>query len=166
MLALTRRGSNLDITTRVLDKRNANAVLFEHTVTDTPQADPVLPTAPSEDSSARLTRREIPGPCWGLPPLNGHCRGSTHRTHPIPRAQVIYDNLELWQNESPQLTIQNAVVLSWPVTQGSFILESADNVNGPWTPGLDPWCRTNAGCTEASISAPDSRKFFRLRLGP
>jgi hypothetical protein len=64
------------------------------------------------------------------------------------------------------MTIQNAVVLSWPAKPEPFILESADNADGPWTPVPDPWCRTNAECTEASIAAPGSLKFFRLRLAP
>ena len=82
---------------------------------------------------------------------------------PSPRAQVIYDNLELWQYESPQLTIQNAVVLSWPLTQGQFVLESAPSLDGPWAPVLDLWWRTNAGQNQVSILAPDSLKLFRLR---
>jgi len=44
VLALTRAGTNLNITTRVLDKDNSNSVLFERTITDTPKADPVLPS--------------------------------------------------------------------------------------------------------------------------
>jgi hypothetical protein len=44
VLALTRAGTNLNITTRVLDKENGNAVLFDRTVIDTPKADPVLPS--------------------------------------------------------------------------------------------------------------------------
>jgi hypothetical protein len=74
--------------------------------------------------------------------------------------------VRVWQYESPQLAIQNAVVLSWPVTAGPWVLENAENVNGPWTPVANPWCRTNAGSAEASMCARESRKFFRLRLGP
>ena len=58
VFALTRVGSDLRITTRVLDKDNANAVLFDRTVIDTPQADPVLPN--------RTARGEI-----GMPDLVG-----------------------------------------------------------------------------------------------
>lgn len=81
-------------------------------------------------------------------------------------AQVTYDNLEVWQYESPQLAIHNAVVLCWPVTQGQFILESASTVDGPWEPVPDPWWRTNAAQNEVCILAPDSMKLFRLRLVP
>jgi len=64
------------------------------------------------------------------------------------------------------LAIQNAVVLSWPLTPGQFILESAASVDAPWAPVPNPWWRTNAGQNQVSILAPDSLKLFRLRLVP
>ncbi len=45
VLALTRQGSDLKINTRVLDKDAAKTALFDRTVTDTPQSDPVLTSA-------------------------------------------------------------------------------------------------------------------------
>jgi hypothetical protein len=83
-------------------------------------------------------------------------------------APVIYDNVELWQYASPQLAIQNAVVLSWPVAQGQgqFVVESAASVDGPWSPVPEPWSRTNDGQCEVSVLAADSMKFFRLRFAP
>ena len=83
---------------------------------------------------------------------------------PQPPAQVTFDNAEVQQYESPELTIQNAVVLSWPLTQGQFVLESASSVSGPWVLVPDPWWRTNAGQNQVSILAPDRLKLFRLRL--
>jgi hypothetical protein len=167
VLSLARRGSNVDITTRVLDKQNANAVLFDHTVTDTPQADPVLPNRAVRGTIGASDQPGSPWPLLGSPGLAELTLSwFDSQRAPNPRAQVIYDNLELWQYESPQLAIQRAVVLSWPVTPGPWILESTENVNGPWTSVVNPWCRTNAGRTEASIQAPESGKFFRLRLGP
>jgi len=62
VLALTRRGSDLEITTRVLDKDNANAVLFERTATDTPRRTRFSPTARSEGRSVVPTCPEHPGP--------------------------------------------------------------------------------------------------------
>ena len=81
-------------------------------------------------------------------------------------AQVIYDNLEVWQYQTPQLNIQNAVVLSWPVTAAQFVVESAPGVNGPWETVPDPWLRTNATQIQMSVSAPDSMRLFRLRFAP
>ena len=65
VLALTRRGSDLGITTRILDKDNANAVLFERTVTDTPQVDPVFPNRAVKGRSADLTCRNTLGRSQG-----------------------------------------------------------------------------------------------------
>jgi hypothetical protein len=70
------------------------------------------------------------------------------------------------QYESPELTIQNAVVLSWPVTPGEFVLEIADSVNGPWELVPDPWWRTTGGQNQVSIAAPDRMRLYRLRLAP
>jgi len=87
---------------------------------------------------------------------------------PNPRAQVIFDNVEVWQYATPQLTIQNAVVLSWPLPQGQghFVVESASSLDGPWTTIPDPWSRTNNGECEVCVLAEDAMKFFRLRFAP
>ena len=78
-------------------------------------------------------------------------------------AEVTFDNVEVSQFESPQLAIQHAVVLSWPLTQGQFVLESASTINGPWTPVPDLWWRTNTGQNQVSVLARDSLILFRLR---
>jgi hypothetical protein len=164
VLALTCRGSNVEITTRVLDKDNANAVLFERTLTDTPQADPVLP-----DRAVRGTRSEpdVAGTPWPVGAAPGNVELSVTWVNserpPDGYAAAIFDNLEVRQYESPELTIQRAVVLSWPVTSGLFILECASSVDGPWDPVPAPWWRTNAAQNEVCILAPDSMKLFRLR---
>lgn len=161
-LSFTHLGSDLKITARVLDKENAKAVLFEHTVIDTPQVDPTFPNRAvkgilsSPDPAGtpyvlQYTGYAVVGIAW-LDPERA----------PSPLAQVTYDNLQVQEYESPQLTIQQAVVLSWPLTEGQFILESAPGVNGPWTPVIDPWWRSNAGRNEMCIPAPESLKLFRL----
>jgi hypothetical protein len=63
----------------------------------------------------------------------------------------------------PNWLFGNAVVLSWPLTQGQFVLESAASLGGPWEAVSDPWWRTNGPQNEVSIRAPDSQRFFRLR---
>jgi len=168
VLALTRRGSDLEITTRVLDKDNANALLFERTVTDTPQADVVLPNGGVKGLKGDA---DLPGsPLWGANATGYYVQlllgwGNPERASQ-PAAEVIFDNLEVWQYESPELKIQNAVVLSWPVTQGTFVVESASSVNGPWEAIAEPWSQIKDGKTEVSILAPDNMKLFRLRQAP
>jgi sugar lactone lactonase YvrE len=163
VLALTRRGSDLEITTRILDKDNANAVLFERTVTDTPQADPVLPNRAVRGA---LSGPDLPGTPWAVAKAPTDVELTltwvNSQAAPQPLAEVIFDNLEVWQYESPQLAIRNAVVLSWPLTQGQFVLESAPSVSGPWDPVTDAWWRTNAGQCQVSVLAPASMTLFRL----
>jgi hypothetical protein len=167
VLSLTRLGSDLRINTRVLDKDNANAVLFERTVTDTPQADPVLP---NRAIKGLLSGPDLPGTPWPVANAPGYVLLGMEWANPQSSsagvAEAIFDNLEVWQYESPQLNIQSAVVLSWPLTDGQFVLESASSVNGLWAPVPDPWWRTNAGQNQVSILAPDNLKLFRLRSGP
>jgi sugar lactone lactonase YvrE len=163
VLALKRVGSDVKITARVLDKDNANAVLFERTVTDTPQADPVLPNRAVRGA---LSGPDLVGTPWAVAKAPTEVEltltWANSQAAPQPAAEVIFDNLEVWQYESPQLAIQNAVVLSWPVTQGEFVLESAPSVSGPWDPVTDAWWRTNAGQCQVSILAPASMTLFRL----
>jgi hypothetical protein len=167
VLSLTRVGSDVKITTRVLDKENANTVLFERTVTDTPQADPVLPNRAARES---IGMADLPGTPWPVVQAPTDVELTLtwvdSQAAPQPPAQVTFDNLEVWQYEPPQLAIQNAVVLSWPLTPGQFVLEHAATVNGPWELVPDPWWRTNAGENQVSVLAPDSLRLFRLHLAP
>jgi hypothetical protein len=166
VLALTRFGSDLRITTRVLDKDNANAVLFERTTTDTPAADPVLP---SRSVNGVLSYPDPVGTPYLLQSPSYADVGIAWlnpQSGPNPLAQVIYDNMEVWQYQTPQLNIQNAVVLSWPVTAAQFVVESAPGVSGPWETVPDPWLRTNATQIQMSVLAPDSMRLFRLRFAP
>lgn len=167
VLALTRAGTNLNITTRVLDKDNSNSVLFERTITDTPNADPVLTnyTAGGMIGMADPVGTPWPllmGPAW----IQLNLTWTDSLLAPNPQARVTFDNAEVWQYETPQLTIVDAVLLSWPVTAGQFVLYSAPSLTGPWAPVADPWTRTNNSVCEASIPRTDSVRFFRLLLPP
>jgi hypothetical protein len=166
VLALTRLGSNLKINARVLDKANGNAVLFDQTVIDTPQSDPVLP---DRALKGLHTLADPAGPPYLLQtptyPVVGLAWVNL-QSAPPPLTQVTYDNFEVWQYESPELAIENAVVLSWPLTQDQFVLESALGLDGAWVPVPDPWWRNDHGQNEVTIRAPDVAKFYRLRQGP
>ena len=109
VLALTRRGSNLEINTRILDKDNGNAVLFDRLVIDTPQSDPVVPSRgfrnllswPDPAGTPPPVLRAPAAVCLGvgwLNPTNG----------PWPAAQVVYDNVEVWLRPAPR-----PYVVSW-----------------------------------------------------
>ncbi len=84
-------------------------------------------------------------------------------------AQVTFADVQVWRYQTPPLSIQNAVVLSWPAPQGAwqFVLESAPSVNGSWAPVPDLWSRTNATQIEVSVVASQSmQQLFRLRFLP
>ncbi len=167
VLALTRAGTDLNITTRVLDKDNSNSVLFERTITDTPKADPVLPSGTAGGMIGMADPVGTPwplltGPTW----IQLNLTWADPLLAPNPRARVTFDNAEVWQYEPPQLTIQKAIVLSWPLSQGQFVLESAFSVDGPWAPVPNLWCRTNNAQIEASVLAGESMQFFRLIFAP
>jgi hypothetical protein len=167
VLALTRAGTNLNVTTRVLDKDNANSVLFERTVLDTPQADPVLPSGTVKGMIGMADPTGTPWPLLMAPTwIELTLQWGNPQLAPEPRAQLIFDNVEVWQYESPQLTIADSVLLSWPVTTGQFILDSAPSLTGPWAPVAEPWMRTNNGRFEVSVLASASMQFFRLRPTP
>jgi len=161
VLSLTRLEPDLRIDIRVLDKDNNNALLFEKTVIDTPQADPVFPQGDSDVSGSPWPMISEPGSLA----LNLEWVNAEHAPEGGV-AQVTFSDVQMWRYQTPPLSIQNAVVLSWPVTAGHFVLESASHINGPWATVPDPWGRTNAGQNEVSSLAADSGKFFRLRLGP
>lgn len=166
VLSLTRVGSDLRINTRVLDKDSANAVLFERTVIDTPQSDPALPNGAIKGIR---TGPDLMAASWPLQvsgdAVFGLWWGNTERG-PQPAAEVIFDNLEVWQYASPQLAIQSAVVLSWSAPNVLFAVDTASSVLGPWTPLAVPWCRTNTTHIEVVVPAPESMRLFRLRFMP
>lgn len=104
VLALTRLGSDVRITTRVLDKDNANAVLFERTVTDTPQADPVLP---NRAVRGWIGVADLAGTPWLVVTAPTYVTLGLQWANPASATQraaaVTFDNAEVWQYESPQL---------------------------------------------------------------
>jgi hypothetical protein len=103
VLAFTRRGTNVEIRTRVLDKDNGDALLFERTVTDTPQADAVLP---SGDVWGVRSMGDVPGtppPVLSAPGNVAVGVAWSNTQHgPQPAAQVIYDNIEVRRYLSPR----------------------------------------------------------------
>lgn len=171
ILALTRRDSNVEINTRVLDRDNGDAVLFNQTTTDTPESDPVLLSSPAPDKDLVVVP-DLAGTPWPVisapdSVLLGMAWVDTQHGS-TGDASVTFDNLQVWQYEVPPLGIQNAVVLSWSFSQGQgqFEVVTAPAVGGPWEPLADPWCRTNATQVQVSVPAAESARFFRLRFAP
>jgi len=161
-LALTRVQPNLVITARVLDKAAANAVLYQASVVDTPEADPTLTVSQFEAlTGMRLTDLgpdQKADPLTSFFPLLGVFQ-NTDGSEPAPTA--IFDNLELWTCETPPLVIEHAVRLMWPAAAtANYILESAATVLGPWLP-VQEW--SMPGMQQMTAPASEAAKFFRVR---
>lgn len=161
-LALTRVQPNLVITARVLDKAAANAVLYQCTVVDTPNAEPTLTVSQFEAlTGMRLTDLgpdQKANPLTSFFPLLGVFQ-YTDGSEPAPTA--IFDNLELRTYEIPQVGIERAVRLMWPADDtANYGLESATTVMGPWLPVQE---LSMPGMQQMTAPASEAAKIFRVR---
>lgn len=106
VLALTRRGSNLEINTRVLDKDNADSILFDRTAIDTPQADPVLLSRSVWGAASMTDPPGTPPPILSAPKAVALGVMWTNALRgPQPAAQVSYAHLEVWQYPTPRRNV-------------------------------------------------------------
>ncbi|MBI2925633.1 MAG: hypothetical protein HYY24_08010 [Verrucomicrobia bacterium] len=162
VLALTRVGSDVRINTRVLDKDNANAVLFDRTVTDTPQADPVLPNRAAKGVIGMADLSGTPWPVAKAPTdVELTLTWANPESAPQGAAEVTFDNLEVWQYEPPELKIEPAVIVSWPIAPGNWLLESSATVGGRYVP-LPQTPEIQDGRFQVVVPAANQAQFFRL----
>ena len=164
-LALTRVDPNVVVTVRVLDKDNQEAVLYQRSVVDTPQADRTLTSAELLALSG-MNLSVLPDVSG--PPLSSgnavflHAFQYTDGTQ--PQLDVTYDNLELRTSEVPGVGIERAVRLSWPVSSIiNYAVEGAPTVQGPWLPVQDT---AVPGMNQMTAPASELMQFFRLRQSP
>ena len=76
-------------------------------------------------------------------------------------AEVTFDNLEVWQYEPPELEIELAAIVSWPLSPGNWILESAAAVDGRYAP-LPQTPEIRDGRHQVIVLATNQAQFFRL----
>lgn len=134
MLTLSRRDSNLVVNSRVLDKANANAILFDRTVIDTPQADSVITNRTVRGAPAV---QDLAEEAWRLISGSGYVEATldwVNAEHgPDGAAEVIYDNVEVWFYEVEpllaSLTLQppNAI-LNWTGGVPPFQVQTASGL--------------------------------------
>jgi len=134
VLQFSAEGNALRITAKLLDKDNANAVLYEQSFLDGPGSDVgVLPNLPPgfawvSDPGAPLMNVEL---AWAGVVFIG--AGT-----PTP-AELVVDNLEYDLYPAPGLAIEKSVLLSWPEnTAEEQSVVSAESLTGPWVPCLEP----------------------------
>ncbi len=101
-LALTRVQANLVLTTRVLDMADPSTVLYEHSVVDTPGADPTL-TAAQFQALTGIRLNDVAPDAPGTPPIaDAVWLGVFQYTdgrQPVPKAT--FDNLSVWTYQVP-----------------------------------------------------------------
>jgi hypothetical protein len=64
--------------------------------------------------------------------------------------------------EPPNLSIEAAVILSWPIAADSYVLMGADTVDGPWVE-IDAAVTVEDGQSTVTIKASERMRFYRLR---
>jgi hypothetical protein len=162
--AMTRTGSGLILTARLLDKANPNLVRQEISVIDTPLRDASLNTAQVETLTGM--HLDCPRDGIGAPYLYGdrYFLAVSQYTADTawPVVEATFDNLELWTHDIPILTIDRAVRLRWPASAFPFTVEAAPGVNGPWLPVLEPVFESD-GMKHLGVPSSDPIKLFRLK---
>ncbi len=163
-LALTRTDPNLTLTARVLDKDNQEAVLYQKTVVDTPQADATLT---SDEFLARTGLKLAIVPDIADTPIIAGDRvylaAWQYTDGNQPQAHVTYDNLEMRTTEIPPIGIERALRLSWPAVGLNYLPQWGPTPNGPWQPVQD---QTIPGMNQITIPASGTMGFIRIIEGP
>lgn len=171
-VAVTRVNPNVIITTRVLDKANDNAVLYERSVVDTPEVDRTLSETELEAASGMHLHS---GPDSGPPLTSGSAVLLTvfqYNDGTRPAAEVTFDNLERWTSTfpawKPEITIQ--LLSNGPprvnlklsaAANSSWAIERALNPTGPWVV-LGTLLIGSDG--SAQCEDPNPVGFYRARL--
>lgn len=174
-LSVTRVNPNVIITTRVLDKANNNAVLYERSAVDTPGVDPTLTESELEAASGMHLHT---GADVGAPITSGSDVFLTvfqYNDGTRPAAEVTYDNLERWTHAFPVWRPEIAIQLLSTVPplvnltlsadpDSSWSIEGAVESSGPWTNigALRVGTNGSAGLQDGNPLHP--ARLYRARL--
>ena len=172
-LAVTRVSPNVIITTRILDKANNNAVLYERSAVDTPNIDRTLTAAELESASGMHLHT---GTDMGTPITSGSDVFLTvfqYNDGTRPAAEAIYDNLErrtstfpVWR---PEIAIQmstNSPTVNLTLSadpNSSWTIERAVELTGPWTTQSALLIGPNGTAQVQDTHSPDGAGFYRAR---
>lgn len=164
-MTLTRVLESLQITCRVLDKANQNAVLLERSFLDTPGVDSSLTY--NEFRNLTGIRNVTLRPDSGRPTFQGN-KGvvciwqSTDGRQPPMEAFV--DNFILRRHDQPPIAIAPAVRLSWPAPSGSrYRVLGASALEGPWLEVRDG---NLPGTQSQTVPISSGFRFYRLHPAP
>ena len=165
VLAQTLVNDKVVLITRLLDKDNGDAVLFQRVVGDTPAADPTVSSAQvAALSGMQLT---VGVDIAGTPYTNGNVvdlESWQYNNGSRAMAEVTFDNLELRTSDIPPVGIEGAVRLSWPLSATlNYVVEAAPTLQGPWLPVQNT---AVPDLQQMTVPANDIMGFFRLRQSP
>lgn len=165
-LALTPVGADVVLTGKVLNKDNG-AVIAQVVATDTPAPDPTVSATELAGLNGGRVWEDIITDPIGLPYTNGAAPlvlvYQQSDVAPLT-ATATFDNLELRTYEVPQVAIERAVRLMVPApATGSWMMESATTVEGPWLPFQET---AIPGVQRLTLPANDMMKFYRVVPAP
>jgi hypothetical protein len=161
-LTLTVSGEDVVLTGRVLDKANANRVLYTCSVVDTPASDPGPVGTPPHHPRFPLLNDPAKAPLKsGSRILVGLAQESDGTTLP---AEAKFDNVVLQASEVGRLSIDKAVRVSWPTSDFPLSVEVAPSSQGPWKPVLEV-VNESGGVKQVTIpvTSYEEMPFFRLK---
>jgi len=158
-LSLTPVGGNLVLTGKVLDKATG-AVIAQVVATDTPASDPTLSASKlAEVTGGRVWQGIVTDPS-GAPHTSGIAPaifvGQESDTNVT--AFGTFDNLELRAYEVPQLGIEPAVRISWPITSQNYRPQWAPTLQGPWQEIPD---QTIPEMNQVTVPSGGNMRFFK-----
>jgi hypothetical protein len=165
-LAFTRRGENLHIAIRILEKGPNAVVLYEKTVIDTPASDPCLIGLVEFEPGVFLPSVADPMGTWT--PLGMPYFGIWQTTDGTKAAVTgVFDNFTATTGDIPPLKIQKSVLLTWPDTGLAFQVEATPSLSGPttqWRPVTEPVIECN-GMKQVTIplSSYEAMEVYRLK---
>ncbi|MHC1763144.1 MAG: hypothetical protein AB9869_02400 [Verrucomicrobiia bacterium] len=162
VLSITGIGSGLRLQYKILDNDPSGAVIQQGEVWDTPKADPM-----------QKATDDPPGSYLGLSGLlflsvyhdNARLFDPTVGIGHYEKAEVVCDNVEVFEYDADTLDIENAVCLTWPEnTAEEQVVVGASSLEGPWTPWPEPiYQRQGALCM--TVPTATAQQFFKRAPG-
>lgn len=148
LLRFTPEGQNLLIQCRISDLDPPQHVLYDRFVVDTPGQDAISPLPEEWHSAVELT----PAPRIGQ---NNRLFVGVFNFTTNPMAEVVLDNLEARKMDAA------FVRLSWPAGEGTYTIETAPHLDGPWSTTNIPLVSED-NALQATVPAHGQESYFRL----
>lgn len=157
VLSMTWLASGVRVTARVEDLEHGGRTLYERSFLDGPGVDAVVEdphfkgvNAWQDDNGSGYSLTNCWLGVWDLTP------GDISPSIGVAAGNLRYTHM-------PYLDVNQAVCLSWPLTDGEFVVEAAPTLEGPWeevTPGATS---VDADRQQVWVLADEQARFFRLR---